>query len=125
MRRNMDLIRQLLLGIEGEASGSYKFEIEGVSELEKWYNVGLLVEADFIRGVTVRWGADGTGPFVAIGGHVALTWDGHDFLDAIRNDTVWQEAKETVQAKGLDIQSLTLDVVKSVCVSAIKDLIGL
>ena len=58
-------------------------------------------------------------------GHVALTWDGHDFLDAIRSDTVWQEAKETVQAKGLDIQSLTLDVVKSVCVSAIKDLIGL
>ena len=57
MKRNMDLIRQLLLGIEGETSTQHEFNIEGVDDLEKWYNVDLLVEANFIRGVAVRWAA--------------------------------------------------------------------
>ena len=43
MRRNMDLIRELLLGIEGEASTQHEFRIEGVDDLEKWYNIDLLV----------------------------------------------------------------------------------
>ncbi len=50
MRRNMDLIRQLLLGIEGEASTQHEFRIEGVDDLEKWYNIDLLVQANLIRG---------------------------------------------------------------------------
>jgi hypothetical protein len=29
-----------------------------------------------------------------------LTWDGHEFLDAIRNDTVWARVKATVATKG-------------------------
>ena len=125
MKRNMDLIRQLLLGIESETSTQHEFNIEGVDDLEKWYNVDLLVEANFIRGVAVRWAADGTGSYITFKGLVALTWHGHDFLNAVRDDTVWFEAKEKVHADGLDMQSLTFDVIKSLCVSTIERILGL
>ena len=125
MQRNMDLIRQLLLGLEGEKSTQYEFNIHGIAELEKWYNVDLLVKANLIRGVRVSWAADGTGPYPFLEGLVALTWEGHDFLDAVRNDSVWQKVKEKIQASGLEMHSLTFEVVKSLCVSTIKDFFSL
>ena len=44
MQRNMDLIRQLLLGMEGEASTQYDFNVEYVDDLEKWYNIDSLAK---------------------------------------------------------------------------------
>ena len=64
MQRDMNLIRQLLLGLEGEASTQYDFDIGEVNDLEKWYNVDLLVQAYLIRGIEVRWAADGAEPYV-------------------------------------------------------------
>ena len=125
MRRNMDLIRQLLLGLEGETSTQYEFDMEGIDDLEKWYNIDLLVQANLIRGVEVRWSADGTGPYVQTKGLVALTWEGHDFLNAVRDDSIWLQASEKAKAGGLDMQSLTFEVVKSLCVSAAKHVLGL
>ena len=124
MKRNMDLIRRILLAIEGEPSTQHEFSIEGVDDLELWYNVDLLVKADLIRGVDVRWAADGAGPYAHSKGLVALTWDGHDFLDAIRSESVWQKANEKANASGLDIQSLTFEVIKSLCVSTAKQILG-
>ncbi len=40
----------------------------------------------------------------------SLTWGGHDFLDAIRNDDVWSKTKSTVQEK---VGSATFEVVKA------------
>ena len=125
MRRNMDLIRQLLLRMEGETSTQYDFNVEDVDDLEKWYNIDLLVQANLVRGVEVHWAADGTGPYPHTKGLVALTWEGHDFLDAVRNDSVWQQASEKAKAGGLDMQSLTFEVVKSLCVSTVKHIQGL
>ena len=125
MQRNMDLIRQLLLGIEGEASTQYEFNVEHVDDLEKWYTIDLLVQAKLIRGVEVHWAADGTGPYPHTKGLVALTWKGHDFLNAVRNDSVWQRASEKAKAGGLDMQSLTFEVIKSLCVSTVKHGLGL
>lgn len=64
MQRDLNLIRQLLLGLEGEASTQYDFDIGEVNDVEKWYNVDLLVQAYLIRGIEVRWAADGAGPYV-------------------------------------------------------------
>ena len=125
MQRNMDLSRQLLLGMEGEASTQYDFNVEQVDDLEKWYNIDLLVQANLIRGVQVHWAADGTGPYVHTKGLVALTWEGHEFLDAVRNDSVWRQVMEKAQASGLDIQSLTFEVIKTLGVSIVKDGLGL
>ncbi len=125
MQRDMNLIRRLLLSIEAEASTIYRFDMDGVDDVEKWYHVSLLTEAGFIKGVTVRWAADGTGPSINLAGLVALTWEGHEFLDAIRDETVWEKTKEKARASGLDMQSLTFDLIKSLGMSIIKGQLGL
>lgn len=125
MQRNMNLIRQILLGIESAASTRYDFAVEGVDDLDKWYNIDLLVQANLIQGVEVHWASDGTGPYCHIRGLVALTWEGHDFLDAVRDDSVWEQATEKARTSGLDMQGLTFDVIKSLCVATAKHILGL
>ncbi len=51
-----------------------------------------------------------------------LTWDGHEFLDAARNDTIWQEAKELFLKKAL---GLSVESFKMVLLGLIKDQLGL
>ena len=92
--------------IENEVSTQYKFNMEGGDDLEKWHNVDLLVQANLITDIEVHWAADGTGPYANAKGLVALTWDGHDFLDAVLNDSIWQQANERAKALGLDMQSM-------------------
>ena len=33
-------------------------------------------------------------------GASSLTWQGHEFLDAIRNDTIWNKTKNVVAERG-------------------------
>ena len=125
MQRNMDLIRKLLLEIENEKSIHHEFNPDGVQELVYWYHVDLLENSNLIRGIRVRWSSDGTHYEPFSYGLVSLTWQGHDFLDAVRSDSVWKKAKERAQSAGLDMQSLTFEVVKSLCVSTVKHIIGI
>jgi len=43
-----------------------------------------------------------------------LTWQGYDFLDAVRSDAVWSKTKSTIAAT---VGSASLEVVKAVAVS--------
>ena len=125
MQRDMDSIRCLLLAMEAEPSTIYRFDLEGVCDQLKWYQVHLLSQANLIEGVRVRWAADGTGPYPTIGGLVALTWEGHDFLDAVRDDSVWEQVNKKARSAGLDIQSLTFELIKSLGMSVITGRLGL
>ena len=40
-----------------------------------------------------------------------LTWEGHEFLDKIKNDTVWNKTLKVIKEKGLP---LALDTVKDI-----------
>jgi hypothetical protein len=51
---------------------------------------------------------------------VRLTWGGHELLDAIRNDTIWNKTKESFLSKGL---SMTFDLLKSVAISFATELL--
>ena len=51
-----------------------------------------------------------------------LTWEGHEFLDSIRNDTVWKKIKDTVKEKGVQ---LSYEILKALAVDYCKGLIGL
>ena len=61
------------------------------------YHAGLLIDAGLVEGRTVQ-GNHGQ----IIGAVITrLTWAGHDFLDAARNDTVWNKAKEKMLKPGI------------------------
>ncbi len=53
---------------------------------------------------------------------IRLTWKGHEFLDAARNNTVWRKALAHVKKAGV---AVTLPVLEDLLKKAAKDLLGL
>ena len=121
MKRDMDLIRQLLLRIEtSEDKAALNFDIPGYPEKDIDYNLDLLISAGLVNGTGE--GTFGGTYYVNVSG---LTWQGHDFLDAVRSDSVWSAAGEVAQDAGLGLGGLTLEMAKSICVSIIEGKLGL
>ena len=48
-----------------------------------------------------------------------MTWEGHDFLDKIREDTIWNKTKGLIKNKALP---MTLDVVKEIASAVISEM---
>ena len=51
-----------------------------------------------------------------------LTWEGHEFAESVRNDTLWKNAWGTIKEKGGNI---TISILKQLLASAIKSSLGL
>lgn len=91
MKRDMDLVRKITLAAEQLPPRKWLESVEGIdpavfAEHARWMKQAGLVEAtitDYLEGTTNA----------AI---KRLTWDGCNFADEIRSDTLWKKAKETV-----------------------------
>ncbi len=98
MRRDPDLIRKLLFHFEEKLD--YAAErcppIAGFSELDIMYHMLLLAQAGFLDHQP-EWTKSRDRIIRVLG--FGLTWDGHEFLEAARDDTVWQKAKARVAEK--------------------------
>jgi hypothetical protein len=110
MKRNWETIRELLSKVE---ECTMPTEMVCLSDFpndrsaEVSYHMALLIEAGLVHGQM----AQTTGPKVKDFFGQRLTWDGHEFLDSIRSDTVWQKTKKTFVEQGI---SMTFDLVKAV-----------
>jgi hypothetical protein len=98
MKRDMDLVRRILMDIEAcpEADaqpGYLQLDFEGHSTEEVMYHVQLLGEAGLIE---TQDQSDLAGFRIF---PQRLTWQGHEFLDAIRKDTIWEKAKSIALEK--------------------------
>ena len=114
MKRELDLIREILLYIEErQAKQRFSVIIEGHSEIEVALHLKWLDEAGFIDAVnltnTTLW-------------HVhSLTWQGLDYLDAIRDPGVWGKVKK----KLLDVGgTATVEIVKALGQEYLKQKLG-
>ncbi|WP_237487825.1 DUF2513 domain-containing protein [Vibrio parahaemolyticus] len=89
MKRDMELIRKLLLTIE---ENPRQLEVEGYDKNQVKYHALLLIEAGFLDGnVSDTLANTSVVPsFVSVN---RLTWDGHEFLDSIRKEEVWNTIK--------------------------------
>lgn len=110
MKREMDLCREILLAIEesdNEPLGWINISFPERSDQEVSYHVMLLAQADLITAKDLS---------TISGFHYAptsLTWQGHEFLDAARSETLWKKAKAIVTDKA---GSLSFDVLKGVLI---------
>ena len=121
MRRQMDLIRALVLKIEDHESARAPEEIavEGYSVAQVEYHKALLIEAGFAVGIPTEGLSDDDEPECFI---ERLTWDGHEFADSVRSDTVWNKVKVKVnEAAG----SVPISVVAALAASYVKQKLGL
>jgi hypothetical protein len=118
MKRDLELIRKILLATEAhqEPNKTVQVKFEGVPDELVQYNTGLLLEAGYVEAVDM---SNLSGRHFGIW---RLTWEGHDFLDAARNDTLWKKAREKVVGT---VGTVTLDIMKEVLISLAKDTLGL
>jgi Hypothetical protein (DUF2513) len=102
--RYMDLCREILRQIEeSPESASPTVKVDGHSPEEISYHVKLLGEADLVEVGFADGRFNDEEPdgsvrtrFQKVYSPVSLTWQGHEFLDAARDDTIWQRGKERV-----------------------------
>lgn len=117
MKRDMDLVRSILLKIEEQPyTGSFlDVSVPGHTGEEISYHIMLLDEAGLIEAENVS-SSDGM-DWKAL----RLTYAGHEFLDAARNDNVWSSAKEWVMAS---TGVLTLEALKVALPEVIKRILA-
>jgi hypothetical protein len=110
MKRDIDLIRSLLLNVESDGEHAVP---AGHTNEEIADHVQQLVEEGLVEGVVVR---DGQG--VPCGATIIrLTSKGHDFVDATRNPRFWMKTKGYVTK---NLPGWTISIVKEVAELAIK-----
>lgn len=114
MKLNYDIIRDLLLKIEEITDGNKNFSpiyfFKEFSETEETviaYHLKYLFDAGLVEG--------------SEGYVIDITPFGRNYLDSIRNHTIWEETKSKIQPLG----SVTLSVVSEIAKSLILSKLGL
>jgi hypothetical protein len=116
MKRDWDLLRELLLKIEAAKQPSFE-ELMGSgnsnSELDSAaYQMRMLIDdAMYVRGVDANY----------MGGHnwlnLELTWQRHEFLDNVRDPEIWSKTKAGAKKAG----NLSVDVLGALAKGFIKE----
>ncbi len=117
MKRDLDLIRTLLLRLEDTEVpaghlirlGPNELQIDGYSGEEIAYHIQLMKSAGFVREL-------GTKPLRYGLNYSGLSWEGHEFLDSVRDDAIWRNTRTAVNAVG----GFTFDLVKDMAGAFLK-----
>ena len=122
MKRDIDLIRKLLLYLEEKPDDKMvkDLELDDYLKDEVQYHFILMDQAGLLR--CERSVSSSTSDRVIRVYPFSLTWQGHEFLEASRNDTFWNKAKEIVKTKS---GALSVDVVKALLIKLAKESVGL
>lgn len=118
MKRDMDLVRAILLRLDQHPHGfAPPIEIDGYTDDQIGYHAHLMIQAGLVRGSDVTTHGDSS-PQALMS---SLTWEGHEFLDAARDPGLWEQAKEVVDRVG----TAPIQVWASVLTDLVKRSIGL
>lgn len=121
MKRDMDLIRSILLKTEENPSPDEAIEgleIEGYDEKTVAYHVQLLARAGLLIAEEAQaqdlyeWHP------------IALTWEGHDFLESIRDPATWRKTRDGALAAGGWTFDLLKDLAKAFAKNKIEEHTG-
>lgn len=96
MKRDLDLIRKIMINIEETptaTTSSKSIVLDGYPQEIVNYHLERLIEAKYISATKISPHAD-----LAFFIEISITWKGHEFLDASRNETIWGKAKEKATA---------------------------
>jgi hypothetical protein len=123
MQRDMELIRKIMLTVEQHDHGfaPREIEIEGYSDEQVGYHCYLLGDAGLAEAIDVT--TRGSESPCAVVRH--LTWAGHEFLDAAKDDSTWERAKQRLASAGKSLHTVTLGVLQGVLVDVAKQQLGI
>lgn len=105
MKRDYDFIRQIVLELEASDETVIIPAIvsdEAMQDEKLFYHVQLLQDAQLMK-------HQGNGQF-------RLTNQGHDFVEAIKSETIWKKTKDGA----LSVSGMTLAMVKDLAIAYLK-----
>lgn len=109
VKRDMTLIRKILLEVESWKDVEHReVEIEGYEPLLVARHVEMLLDSNFLEGIKSRT-LTASVPYMVISD---MSMEGHDFLAALKNDSVWAKMQSGISLQKL--AELPLSVVKEV-----------
>ena len=119
MKRDMDLVRNILFAVEGsdEPLDTDFLDFGEHTPEEVSYHVRMLTAHGLLD--SHDDGDYGSPDRIIIDG---LTWQGCDYLDAVRDARVWEKTKETVKKA---VGSTTMSVIKDTAVKVASKLIDI
>lgn len=122
MKRDLDLIRDILLRIEAmppEQTDLSSKQLKNLCDNAAItdFHIKLLLDSKFIE-VThcVPQNENKDIYFIS-----RLTSSGCDYLDSIRNPKIWEATKEKIKSIG---DSVSLEIVKDVAISVVRSYLG-
>lgn len=128
MKRDMDLVRAILLRMEAvpeDEPAPNPFEVEGSSEKVVGHHVYLMAQAGLLDAVEITLMSDLTKQAMPTG----ITWEGHDFIETMRSQEVWERTKQAMKDAGGGGFSMMLEFGKKVAEGfmkkKLKDLSGI
>ncbi len=116
MKRDNDLIRSLLLEIEAAEDAIFLCVLTDGStddERRSYYHLKLLVDAGML---------EETGRF---GGSFRMTNYGHDFIEAIRSESIWRDVKSVVATVGGATLGIMSDIAKTYISAEVNKHLGI
>jgi hypothetical protein len=119
MKRDMDLVREIMLKIEALPAGPpVLYRVGEVEDLVLLTHLEMLIDAGLVRGKISR-SQGSRGDVIGIS---TLTWEGHEWIDLMRDPRVWEEAKTTLQENG---GALSFELTKAVATRIHRLRVGL
>ncbi len=118
MRRDSDLLRAILLAVEADDRCEILClpRITGYNDEMVHFHARLLVEKGLLK--TYFPDRTGTQPWVCI----RLTWEGYDFLDAIRDPKVWRSVKRAATKIGSWSVETIAAIAKAMILARVEEL---
>jgi hypothetical protein len=122
MKRDLELVRKLLIFFD-EKPGPEHVEIPpipGYDDSTIKYHLVLLHDAGYLRCEPVKSSTSDRTIYVL---PFDLTWNGHEFLEKVRDQHIWDEVIRDIQNRGF--VSASVDVLKTLADTAIRKRLGL
>ena len=118
MKRDMDLVRTILLALADSDEPLWSTDLvpDDYSRDVIGYHFLILDEAGLIM-ANVK-AADNDPYYIAVASR--LTWEGNDFLDAVRDESIWKRVRSTI---GKITGGASFEVFKTVASSLALDAI--
>lgn len=114
MKRDFELVRKLLFFFEEKADMSPVLwtsppEIEGYEVEVVKYHLILLYQGGLVDGEPMQ--STTSDRIIDMGAVFSLTWEGHEFLEKIRADEVWERIKQKTVSTGWNLTFQALSAV--------------
>ncbi|SRR6266849_5881364 len=118
MQRNMDLVRAILIRIEGSPSGWIPphFGLQGFSPDEIAHHAHIMMQDSLIERIDMNNSDRPSAERIPL----ALTWKGHEFLDLARDPERWSRAKAIIAKVGSAPISLWMKVLTDLTLQGVN-----